>query len=130
VDWVEENKDALEDALEMADWIGKKEDLLPNNVEDPDNEITITNTMGCILDAVDALDLKLEAKPDEIGVILDEPTIAGCLIHLNRDAQTTNLQVYNNLAYMREVITKLCNILNAHDGINIDIEALLKPQGS
>lgn len=112
----------------ILDWVGKKEDLFseevleglkPDEELDPENKVTITNTIGCIADAVEALDLDI--KVDDEGKSKEQANIAGCLMHLNNDCETNMRQTVANLSYLTEVIEKLCTILKAHDiVINVD----------
>ena len=66
---IEDIEEVNEAQQKILDWVGKKEDLFseealkelgPNEVLDPDNEVTITNTIGCITDAIEALDLDIK----------------------------------------------------------------------
>ena len=123
-----------EEQQKILDWVGKKEDLfsdkdladLEEDEElDPENKVTITNTIGCISEAVKAL--KMDVEPDDEGNSEEEANIAGCLKHLNNDCIAVKDQTVANLSYLKGIIRDLCTILNAYDlGINIDIESLLK----
>lgn len=131
---IEEIEEVNEAQQKILDWVGKKEDLFPDDVVadlekdevlDPENKVTITNTIGCISEVVKTL--KMDVEPDDDGKSAEEANIAGCLNHLNNDCIMVKDQTVANLSYLKGVIRDLCTILNAYDiGINIDIDSLLK----